>query len=251
MQLRSMCMEKKGVDIIVYVDDCCIFANEKHKTDKVMKALDGEFDITDKGETINEYLGVKVDHNEDESFRMYQPHLLSRIIKAIPEIEKANPHTTPANLTVQLNKDIDGQERKESWNYRSIIGMLQFLVKLTHPELAHSVHQCTRFCETPKASQKRAVKHILRYLLITQPSEGKEPPKYGLNMKPNMNKSLEVYVNTSFAGNWSNCWSEEPISVLSTTGHVIKYANCPLVRASKLKSKILLSTTESEYIALL
>eukprot|EP00957_Ditylum_brightwellii_P140935 10735519-Ditylum_brightwellii.AAC.1 len=95
---------KEGVFIIVHVDNCCIFANEKHETDKVVKALDGEFDITDEGETIENYLGV----------RMYQPCLLSRIIKAIPGMDKANPHTTLANPTVQLNKDIDGQERNES-----------------------------------------------------------------------------------------------------------------------------------------
>eukprot|EP00957_Ditylum_brightwellii_P190912 14537299-Ditylum_brightwellii.AAC.1 len=188
---------KEGVVIIAYVDDCCIFANEKHEADKVVKALDGEIDITDEGKTIGECQEVKVDHNRYGSFRMYQPHLLSRIIKAISGVDKANPHTTPANPTVQLNKDIDGQERKESWSYRSVIGMLHFLVNSTHLELAHSVHQCARFCETPKASHKRAVKHILRYLLTTQPAEGKEPPKYGLNVKPDMNRGIEVYVDVT------------------------------------------------------
>eukprot|EP00957_Ditylum_brightwellii_P010198 770909-Ditylum_brightwellii.AAC.1 len=76
---------------------------------------------------MEEYLGVKVDHNGDASFRMYQPHLLSRIIKAILGMHKANPHTTPTNPTVQLRKDVDGQGRKESWNYKSVIGMLHFL----------------------------------------------------------------------------------------------------------------------------
>eukprot|EP00957_Ditylum_brightwellii_P021027 1584842-Ditylum_brightwellii.AAC.1 len=71
-------------------------------------------------------------------------------------MDKANSHTTPVNLTVQLSKDVDGQGRKKSWNYRSTIGMLHFLVNSTHPELAHSVHQCARYCETPKASHKRA-----------------------------------------------------------------------------------------------
>eukprot|EP00957_Ditylum_brightwellii_P151135 11507943-Ditylum_brightwellii.AAC.1 len=81
--------------------------------------MDGEFDITDEAETIEEYLGVKVDDNGDGRFRMYQPHLLSRIIKAIPGMDKVNPHTTPANLIGQLSKDVDGQGRKESWNYTS------------------------------------------------------------------------------------------------------------------------------------
>eukprot|EP00957_Ditylum_brightwellii_P179372 13664645-Ditylum_brightwellii.AAC.1 len=53
---------------------------------------------------------------------------------------------------------------------------------------------------TPKGSHDRAVKHILRYLLTTQPVEGKKSPKYGLHMKPDMNRGSEVYVDASFAG---------------------------------------------------
>eukprot|EP00957_Ditylum_brightwellii_P057304 4343428-Ditylum_brightwellii.AAC.1 len=112
-------------------------------------------------------------------------------------MDEANPHTTPVNPTVQLSKDVDGQGRKESWIYRSVIGMLHLLVNSTHQELAHSVHQCARFCETPKASHERAVKHILRYLLTTQSTEGKEPSKYRLNMKPDMNRGLESETSLS------------------------------------------------------
>lgn len=36
----------------------------------------------------------------------------------------------------------------------------------------------------------------------------------------------------------------------SRTGYVIKYANCPIVWASKLQTEIALSSTESEYIAM-
>eukprot|EP00957_Ditylum_brightwellii_P093825 7145070-Ditylum_brightwellii.AAC.1 len=99
--------------IIVYVDDCCIFANEKHEADKVVKVLDGEFDIPDERQTIDDNPRVKVGHIKNGLFRVYQPCLLSNIIKAIPGMEKANPHSTPANPTVKLNKDMDGQERKE------------------------------------------------------------------------------------------------------------------------------------------
>ena len=69
-------------------------------------------------------------------------------------------------------------------------------------------------------------------------------------MKPDMNRGLEVYVDASFAGDWSKCWSKEPTLVLSRTGYVIKYANCPLVWSSKLQSEISLSMTEAECIAM-
>eukprot|EP00957_Ditylum_brightwellii_P017201 1296892-Ditylum_brightwellii.AAC.1 len=83
-------------------------------------------------------------------------------------MDRANEHLTPASSTSILAKDQEGKPKKENWNYRSIIGMLNFLVNLTHPELAHAVHQCVRFCEDPKASHESAVKSVVRYLLFTR-----------------------------------------------------------------------------------
>eukprot|EP00957_Ditylum_brightwellii_P197601 15054248-Ditylum_brightwellii.AAC.1 len=94
-----------------------------------------------------------------------------------------------------------------------------------HPELAHAVHQCARFCADPKASHEVAVKHIIRYLLPTQERNGRPAPIYGLNMRPNMNRGLEVYAGAAFAREWNSESSEEPISVLSRIGYIIKYAN--------------------------
>ena len=57
-------------------------------------------------------------------------------------------------------------------------------------------------------------------------------------------------MDASFAGDWNTSWSDEPSSVMSRTGYVILYANCPIIWSSKLQTEIALSTTESEYIAL-
>eukprot|EP00957_Ditylum_brightwellii_P207487 15353199-Ditylum_brightwellii.AAC.1 len=201
----------------MYVDDCQIFANSKEEADEVVRELKRNFDITDEGETIEQYLGVKIDHSLDGTFRMHQPHLLNRLISTIPGIDRANEHLTPASSTSILTKDQEGEPRKETWNYRSMIGMLNFLVNSTHPELACAVHQCARFCEDPK---------------------------------PDLNRGLEVYVDVSFAGDWNKSWSEEPSSVFSRTGFIVKYANCPIIWTSKLQIEITLSSTESEYVAL-
>eukprot|EP00957_Ditylum_brightwellii_P023613 1782068-Ditylum_brightwellii.AAC.1 len=105
------------------------------------------------------------------------------------------------------------------------------MVNSTHPELAHAVHQCARFCADPKAIHENAVKHIVRYLLTTRPKAGREQPMYGLNMRLDMSRGFEVFVDVSFAGDWQQAWSEESSSVLSRT-------------------EIALSTTEAKYIAM-
>ena len=53
-----------------------------------------------------------------------------------------------------------------------------------------------------------------------------------------------------FAGNWNAVDSLNPENVLSKSGYVIFYANCPIHWVSKLQSEIALSTCEAEYIAL-
>ena len=63
-------------------------------------------------------------------------------------------------------------------------------------------------------------------------------------------KSIYVFVDASFAGDWNKTWSDEATSVLSRTGFVLFYAGCPIIWLSKLQTEISLSTTESEYIAL-
>eukprot|EP00957_Ditylum_brightwellii_P123391 9408229-Ditylum_brightwellii.AAC.1 len=63
--------------------------------------------------------------------------------------------------TLMLTKDTTGSKRKENWNYRSVIGILNFLVNSTHPELAHAVHQCAIFCQDPKAIHESAVKSVV------------------------------------------------------------------------------------------
>ena len=164
---------------------------------------------------------------------------------------EARSTKSPACSSVVLTKDIDGEPRKEQWNYRAIIGMLNYLVNCTHPELSFAVHQCARFCNDPKRVHEQAVKRIIRYLLSTQASfTGKDKAPQGILFKPDKTKSIDTYVDASFAGEWNTSWSDEPSSVMSRTGYVILYANCPIIWSSKLQTEIALSTTESEYIAL-
>ena len=127
--------------------------------------------------------------------------------------------------------------------------MLNYLVNCTHPELSFAVHQCARFCNDPKRVHEQAVKRIIRYLLSTQSSfTGRDKAPQGILFKPDKTKSIDTYVDASFAGEWNTSWSDEPSSVMSRTGYVILYANCPIIWSSKLQTEIALSTTESEYI---
>jgi hypothetical protein len=132
--------------------------------------------------------------------------------------------------------------RIDSWNYRSIIGKLNFLAQNTRPDISFTVHQCTHFCSNPTALHKLAIKRIVRYLLYTKDK--------GLILHPTRDFTLDMYVDADFAGLWHQQHSNMRESVLSHSGYIITYCCCPIHWVSKLQSEIALSTTESEYIAL-
>ena len=72
----------------------------------------------------------------------------------------------------------------------------------------------------------------------------------GIKFSPSQSKSLESYADASFVGDWNSAWSEEPTSVMSRIGYLIKSDNRLIIWCSNLQSEVSLSTTESEYIAL-
>ena len=64
-------------------------------------------------------------------------------------------------------------------------------------------------------------------------------------MYPKNDKVLKCFVDEDFAGGWSTNESDDSASVYSRTGYIIKYRNCPILRASKLQSEISLSIKEA------
>ena len=150
---------------------------------------------------------------------------------------------TPALSTSILHKDHDTPNMNPEFNYRSVIGKLNFLEKSTHIDLSHSIHQCACFTEAPKVSHAKAVKCIGKYLLSTCDQ--------GLIMHPDHTHGFECWVDLDFASNWKHQDApSDPMMAKSRAGWVISYAGCPISWASKLQTITALSTTKAEYVAL-
>jgi hypothetical protein len=234
---------RNGVTVITWVDDCMIFAKSKKLADELIEQLRTMFTLTEE-EEVSAYLGVQMKFDEKtETVSLSQPYLITRIIELLGDsVKDANIKDTPAVYKEILHKDEHGPERKQSWNYRSAIGMLNYLAATTRPDCLFAVHQCARFSADPKLSHERALKRILRYLKGTNDK--------GIILKPNREAGIQCYVDADFAGGYMSETSDEPVSVFSRTGYAIFYLGCPIVWVSKLQSEISLSTVEAEYIAL-
>jgi hypothetical protein len=235
------------VNLLIYTDDGILTGDSDADIDAVIELLrlpTGEhraFNLTDEG-TLNDYLGVKVEHLADGAIKLSQPHLIQQIIDDMGFKNSTVAKPTPAASTIKLSRDVHGESMQEDWHYRSIIGKLNFLEKSTRPDIAYAVRQCARFSNDPKVSHAIAVKRIVKYLIGTRDK--------GTYLQPD-NDSFECWVDADFVGNWDRVNADvDPSTAKSRTGYVINYGGCPITWASKLQTEVALSTTEAEYNAL-
>jgi Reverse transcriptase (RNA-dependent DNA polymerase) len=226
--------------LIIYTDDTIVTGPTDADIDAAITDIGTIFVITHNPE-VTDFLGVKITR-ADGQIHLTQPHLIDSIVNDIGLQKHSNSSDTPAMSNSILHKHEGGQRHDVPWAYRSVIGKLNYLEKSSRPDIAYAVHQCARFCEEPMKEHSQAVKRIGRYLCGTSDK--------GLTFTPK-DESFEVYADADFAGNWNKEIAEHDTSTAkSRSGYVIKYANCPIVWASKLQTEIALSSTESEYVSL-
>ena len=235
---------RKDCIILTYVDDCIILGKTMPNVDAVIASLHvgpEKFQLIDQG-SIDKYLGLMITDIDSNTFEMSQPFLVRRILEFLSLDEhKTKGRDTPVGKPL-LNRDLDGVPRKHPWLYRGAVGMLSYLGNSVRPELQMAVHQTARFSVNPMRSHELAIMRIGRYLCNNC--------ERGVIYKVDKSKGIEVYVDADFAGGWASADADNADNVLSRTGFVICYANCPLIWCSKLQTEIALSTAEAEYIAM-
>jgi hypothetical protein len=130
-----------------------------------------------------------------------------------------------------------------NFNYRSVIGKLNYLAQTSHPDIMYVVHQIAKFSADPREPHGDAILYLTRYLKKTR--------DIGVRFNPNPAKGFECYCDADFSGNWTSSINVvDPSTSKSRSGWVIFYAGCPIIWASKLQTQTALSTTEAEYIAM-
>ena len=231
--------------MVLYMDDCCVFAHDSSVIQEVISDLDQDFVLKDEGD-IEDFLGIHVSKsvgpNNSTKIEMTQSGLINSILQDVG-LHDNDPKTkrTPAAEILHPTGSSD-LPFDAHWSYRSVIGKLNFLAQNTRPDIAFAVHQCARYCSNPRKLHQIAVKHLCRYLLATRSN--------GLIFEPSGTNTLDAYCDSDFAGTWSTKTANQRTSSLSRTGFVITYGGCPVHWASKLQTEIALSTCEAEFIAL-
>lgn len=95
---------------------------------------------------------------------MTQTGLINSILSDIGITADCKVSYTPSDQV--LHPDTIGPPHCETWNYRSIIGKLNFLAQNTRPDISMAVHNCGRFCTKPTQLHETTIKRLCRYLFL-------------------------------------------------------------------------------------
>ena len=239
------CLFYKGKSVFVlYTDDSILAGPDPKELDEILEQMrTSGLKLTVEGD-ITDFLGVQIDRIEDGKFRLSQPHLIDDILKELRlEGSKVSTKSTPGASSQPLLRHPTSEPFDGHFDYRRVVGKMNYLEKCSRPDISSAVHQCARFVADPKVEHGKALKWIGRYLAASRDK--------GIIYSPNNNKGFEVYVDASFCNNWEPETAEwDADTARSRTGYVIMIADCPVTWASKLQAEVALSTTESEYITI-
>jgi len=236
------CVFYRGnVMYVLYTDDSILAGPDLSEVERAIKDIDERLNITVEGD-IQDFLGVHIERKKDGTVHLTQPHLIDQILSDLNIQENTKEKTIPAACSKLLSRHSDSPDFDGAFNYRSIVGKLNYLEKATRSDIAYITHQCARFSTCPKEEHAQAIRWLARYLKGTRDK--------GTILRPDKTRGLEVFVDADFAGNWDPKETEDRDTARSRHGYFITFAGCPLVWKSQLQTEVALSSTESEYTGL-
>jgi hypothetical protein len=233
-------VQKVGVEwiiIVVYVDDLTIMSHSMTLINNLKREMSLRFKMKDLGDI--HYI-LKMEVTRDRARRLMtisQRQYINDLIKKF-NLEENKPVATPQLVGEQLLPELGMtavQIAAQGFDYRGIVGSLQYLVRGTRPDIANAVRELSKFLSCYNRTHWEAARRVLKYLKGTS--------TYGLRMDgTSKNVAYEVYTDASFA-----CQTKERKSV---TGYVITMAGTSVSWCSSKQGSVSLSTAEAELIAL-
>jgi hypothetical protein len=227
----------------LYTDDSILAGPDQGEIDQIIREMEeAKLDITVEGD-LQDFLGVNIERMPDGSINLTQPHLIDQILDDLRlNDDNVAEKTIPATSSKLLSRHSDSDPFDNSFNYRSVIGKLNYLEKSTRSDIAYITHQLARFSADPKKEHGQALRWLGRYLKATRTK--------GTILRIDESKDMEVYVDADFSGNWDQKESQDRDTARSRHGYIIMYAGCAVLWKSQMQTEIALSSTESEYTGL-
>ena len=179
----------------MYTNDSILAGpNEEEIKQIVVDLKKTKLNVTEEGD-LEDFLGVHIERKRDGTIHLTQPHLIDQILKDLRlKDDNVTTKPIPASSSKLLSRHSDSVPFDKSFDYRSVVGKLNYLEKTTRSDISYITHQCARFTSDPKKEHGNAIRWLGRYLKATRDQ--------GYILKPIKGKGLELYVDADFSGNW-------------------------------------------------
>jgi hypothetical protein len=155
----------------IYVDDIMFGSTNKYFCDEFNKIMTDRFEMSMMG-VLTLFLRFQIKQVKEGTF-IRQTKYTRDILKKF-SMDKAKSIMTPMCTNGHFDLDLGGTSVDQKV-YRSMIGSLLYLC-VSRPDIMLSVCMCARFQAATKDYNLRAIKRIMRYLVLT-PNLGLWYPK--------------------------------------------------------------------------
>ncbi len=134
-------------------------------------------------------VGIKKLHNG--SYKFTQHALIDAIINNIG-INDSRKKPVPAKVSLRLHAFKDEPTFDLIFNYRSVVGKLNYLAQTTCPDIMYANRQITKYSSDLHQSHGVAILYLVCYLKKTR--------ELGIRFKPDPKKGFKCYCDADFSG---------------------------------------------------
>jgi hypothetical protein len=146
----------------IYVDDIKFGSTNKSFCDEFNKIMRDRIEMS-MLRVLTFFLGFQIKQTKERTFISQMKYMRDILKKFI--MDMAKPIKTPMGTNDHLDLDLGGTSVDQKV-YRSMVGSLLYLCA-SRPNIILSMCMCTRFQVASKDCHLRAVKRIMRYLVLT------------------------------------------------------------------------------------
>jgi hypothetical protein len=189
--------------------------------------------MKDLGE-LKYFLGIQVHRDRQRKIIHISQSGYTRTILERYSMQNSKPASTPLSSSARLTKGTTADTLADQKEYQSMVGSLMYAMLATRPDLAQCIQQISQFSQMPTRTHEKAAKQALRYLNGTIDQ--------GITYNGNLGMRLEFWSDA----NWGGEEGRESVS-----GFIGTLAGGAVTYSSKKQASVALSSTESEYMALL
>ncbi len=172
---------------MVYVDEGIFLGNDDAQLLQAIKEIQGlGLNIEDQGHPAD-YVRVSIKKHHDGFYEFTQRALIESIIEDAG-ISNYKTKPVPAKIFLQLHAFKNEQVFDLDFNYRSVVGKLNYLAQTTCPDIMYATHQTAKCSSDPRQSHAEAILYLIHYL--------KKTPDLGLRL----NQALSATVMQTSQG---------------------------------------------------